>query len=185
MAGIVVGALVFITCVVTGVVVAIILTYFKCRYTRYFVKVNNYGGIGNPNYDDVTVPRGTLSQKLQPSAAVPGDYEVPISINSYQTEQPLQPGQPTQPYVNVPISSAVGNTQQYVNIPNQNRTSSSIGESGDYSYVEVQLPLHPRLCPKTSHDSNFLQSSEDWDDLPTVVAAESGDSGFTSTYHPY
>ena len=163
-AGIVVGVLVFITCAVIGVVLAIILTYFKCRHTRYFVKVE-HKGIENPNYGDVD--HGTHSQKLQTSVAVAVDYETPVSIISEQKQ--LQPGKPT---------------QQYINIPAQNPTG-SIDNSGASSYVLVRHQQHQRVCPQRSYDSQFLLSSEEWDDLPTVIAAESGDptSGkLTTTY---
>ena len=145
MAGIVVGVMVFIALAVTGVVLAIILTWcFKCRHKRYFVKMKSEG-LDNPNYGEVD--HGTLSQT---SAR---DYEVPIPMNS---EAQQQPGQPT----------------HYINIPNQNLTTKG-SNSGDYSYVLVSHPHITH--PQRSYDSHFLQSSEESWDLPRVVAAESGD----------
>ena len=52
--------IVFVALAVTGVVLAIILTWcLKCRHQRYFVKMESEG-LDNPNYGEVD--HGTLSQ---------------------------------------------------------------------------------------------------------------------------
>ena len=163
------GVLIFVTlAVIAGVVLVTILTwYFKCRHTRYFMKMRSEG-IENPNYGDVD--RGPLITRYQRVTAVAGDYEVPVPINNsepVQQQQQQQPqahhGRPTQP--------------QYVNIPDQNQRRSLTGSSnnGDYSYVIVRPPQHQAVSPQRSYDSHYLQSTESWSDLAKLATADLGD----------
>lgn len=203
-AGIVVGVLVFVTLVIVGLVSAIILTWYcKCRQAGHFTKMEQRKGIENPNYGDVDpsplISGSTQNQTIpRTPPAVPSDYEVPVSMNSseqsqqqehHAAEQPV--GEPTHQFTDIPDrnltsshvlhTAGIPPTQDYINIPAGRHPTSSFtrsSDSGDYSYVEVRHMYpqqHQAVRPqRSSHDSNFLQSTQSWADLPTLVAAESG-----------
>ena len=175
-AGIVVGVLAFVALAVIGVVSANLLTcYFKCRHTsRYFRKVESEG-LENPNYGDVDRGPAIISQN-QTTAQKPSDYEVPVPSISNSKQHAQEQRQQHNSFVQQQPGKQ---TQKYVNIPNQNLTSSHAG-SGEYSYVFVGHPQHQPVCPRMSYDSYYLLSSEESLDLPTFVAVESGEP--TSNY---
>ena len=182
----------------------ILTWYCKCRQAGHFTKMERRKGIENPNYGNVDpsplISGSTQNQTIpRTPPAVPSDYEVPVSISSsersqqqehHAAEQPV--GEPTHQFTDIPDQNLTSShvlhtagmppTQHYINIPagrhpTSSVTGSSTSNSGEYSYVQVRNVCpqqHQAVRPQKSYDSNFLQSTQSWADLPTLVAAESG-----------
>ena len=131
--------------IISAAVVALLIIALVWYLTYRRRKYNQLPGTRNPAAGFDNINYGEVDCSNYPPTSKP---RVP---SDYEVPHP------SRHYTNIPPHSANRFTD----------SNRSRGTSGIYSYVFVQRPR--------SYDSHFLQSSDGSVDLPTVVAAESGE----------